>query len=158
MEARLSYPPMIRDLQCVPKSLTGYIKELNWVYVASNDKLFVWRVGLKEHWFPCLSIPHPICRVQFVHFNEAIINGTYSRGLVVVTTQEVLLLAFPTTCQQLEPSARIVDLKIVVPLDGEQVIDVIGTKSGRILLMMQSGEMQELLYTPTVISFFLSHV
>ena len=75
-----------------------------------------------------------------------------------MTTQEVLLLAFPTNCQQLEPSSRIVDLKIVVPLDGEQVIDVIGTKSGRILLMMQSGEMQELLYTPTVISFLLSHV
>ena len=93
-----------------------------------------------------------------MHFNEAIINGSYLRGLVVVTTQEVRLLAFPTTCQQLEPSARIVDLKIAIPLDGDQVIDVIGTKSGRILLMMQSGEMQELMYTPTVISFFLSHV
>ena len=157
METRYSYPPLIRDLQCIPLSLTGYIKELNWVYVASNDQLFFWRVGSKEHWFPCLSIPHPIRKVQFVHFDESIIEGSYSSGFVVVTTHEVLLLAVPANCQEAEPSSRVVDLKIVIPLQGEQVLDVIGTESGRILLVLRSGDIQELLYAPTVISSMPPH-
>ena len=153
----MSYPPLIRDLQCVPMSITGYIQELNWVYVASSEKLFFWKVGSKEHWFPCLSILHPIRKVQFVHFNENIIDGAYSRGLVVVTTQEVLLLAFPQNCQDLEPSSRVVDLHIVIPVEGEQIAHVIGINSGRILLIMQNGEMKELSYTPTVISSNVPH-
>lgn len=73
-------------------SLSCYIKEYNLIAVASKDKLFFWKMGSQERWFPYIGIRHPILKMRCVPLNSSIVDGGFNHGLVIVTSEEVCVL------------------------------------------------------------------
>ena len=69
-----------------------YIRDSNLIAVASNDKLFFWKMGSRERWFPYFGIRYPIMKMYCVPLNSRIVDGGFHHGLVVVTSEEVCVL------------------------------------------------------------------